>query len=325
VIVLTHTAIAEATGYLEAGYRVVVDLDLAKFFDRVHHQRLLDRMRQRITDLRVLDLVRRMLKAAVVMPDGTRVAVEEGTPQGGPLSPLLSNIVLDEFDQDLARRGLRFVRYADDANVFVRSERAGIRVMASLRRFLEQRLRLQINEEKSAVRKPEQVHFLGFRFLWCVPEGRDHFVGASPTRAMVCWPGSWQAVRPGNWPCRGPVTNVAVGGGANRRAVTCVKPEQASKGKSRTPTRPENGEGSMVWGSSRQMHPSQSTGVMGTARRDRGSRKRGRPVAGEGSGLNDAVWHRSTRESDRVVVPLKPGNSGGGRTRTSGAFSKRMR
>jgi RNA-directed DNA polymerase len=158
-----HTAIAEATGYLEAGFRVVVDLDLAKFFDRVHHQRLLDRMSQRVTDRRVLDLVRRMLKAAVVMPDGTRVAVAEGTPQGGPLSSLLSNIVLDEFDQELARRGLRFVRYADDANIFVRSERAGVRVMASLRRFLEQRLRRHVNEEKSAVRRPEQVHFLGFR------------------------------------------------------------------------------------------------------------------------------------------------------------------
>jgi RNA-directed DNA polymerase len=137
---------------------------VAASFDRVHHQRLLDRMSQRVTDRRVLDLVRRMLKAAVMMPDGTRVAVVEGTPQGGPLSPLLSNIVLDEFDQELARRGLRFVRYADDCNVFVRSERAGQRVMASLRRFLERRLRLQVNEEKSAIRRPEQVHFLGFRF-----------------------------------------------------------------------------------------------------------------------------------------------------------------
>ena len=149
--------------------------------------------------------------------------------------------------------------------------------------------------------------------LWCVPEGRVHIVGGSPTRAMVGWPGSWQAVRLGNWPCRSPATNPASGGGANRRAVTCVKPEQASKGKSRTPTRPENGEGSMVWGSSRQMHLDRSTGVMGTARRDRGSRKRGRPVAGEGSGLNGAVRHRSMRESDRVVVPLKPGNAGRGK------------
>jgi RNA-directed DNA polymerase len=105
-----HTAIAEATGSLEAGFRTVVDVDLAKFFDRVHHQRLLDRMSQRVTDRRILDLVRRMLKAAVVMPDGTRVAVVEGAPQGGPLSPLLSNIVLDELDQELARHGLRFVR-----------------------------------------------------------------------------------------------------------------------------------------------------------------------------------------------------------------------
>ena len=159
-----HTAIAEATEYLEEGFRTVVDLDLAQFFDRVHHQRLLDRMSQRVTDRRILNLIRRMLKSAVVMPDGTRIDVVEGTPQGGPLSPFLSNIVLDEFDQEMARRGLRFVRYADDANVFVRSERAGTRVMSSLRRFLEERLRLQVNEEKSAVRKPEQVHFLGFCF-----------------------------------------------------------------------------------------------------------------------------------------------------------------
>ena len=98
----------------------------------------------------MVTLIRLMLKAAVVMPDGTRVAVQEGTPQGGPLSPLLSNIVLNELDGELARRGLRFVRYADDCNIFVRSERAGQRVMASIRRFLEQRMRLQVNEEKVA-------------------------------------------------------------------------------------------------------------------------------------------------------------------------------
>jgi len=159
-----HTAIAEATGYLKDGYQTVVDLDLAKFFDCVHHQRLLARIATRVTDQRMVSLIRLMLKAAVVMPDGTKVAVQEGTPQGGPLSPLLSNIVLDELDGELARRGLRFVRYADDCNIFVRSERAGQRVMASIRRFLEQRLRLQVNEEKSGVRKPEEVHFLGFRF-----------------------------------------------------------------------------------------------------------------------------------------------------------------
>jgi hypothetical protein len=149
--------------------------------------------------------------------------------------------------------------------------------------------------------------------LRCVPEGRDHLVGASPTRAMVGWPGSWQAVRSGNRRYRSPATKSASGGRANRRAVTRVKPEQASKGKLWTPTRPEFGEGSTVWGSSRQMHPDRSTGVMGTARRDRGSRKRGRPVLGEGSGLNGAVGHRFVRESDRVVVPMKLGNAGGGK------------
>lgn len=159
-----HTAIAEAKQYLGEGYRVVVDLDLSKFFDRVHHQRLLNRLGQQVGDKRVLNLVKQMLKAKVVLPDGTKVITEEGTPQGGPLSPLLSNIVLDEWDWELERRGLRFVRYADDCNIFVRSERAGQRVMSSMRRFLEKRLRLQINEGKSSVTRPENVHFLGFRF-----------------------------------------------------------------------------------------------------------------------------------------------------------------
>ena len=159
-----HTAIAEATGYLKDGYRMVVDLDLAKFFDRVHHQRLLARIGERVKDPRIVALVRLMLKAAVVMPDGTKIAVQEGTPQGGPLSPLLSNIVLSELDGELTRRGLRFVRYADDCNIFVRSERAGLRVMTSVRRFLETRMRLQINEQKSGVRPPDEVHFLGFSF-----------------------------------------------------------------------------------------------------------------------------------------------------------------
>ena len=159
-----HTGIAEAREHLRAGYQTVVDFDLAQFFDRVHHQRLLDRLGQRIADRRVIDLVRLMLKAAVVMPDGTRIVAREGTPQGGPLSPLLSNVVLDELDQELARRGRRFVRYADDCNVFVRSARAGHRVMASITKFLEGRMRLQVNAEKSAVRHPSKVHFLGFRF-----------------------------------------------------------------------------------------------------------------------------------------------------------------
>ena len=159
-----HTAIAQAKEHLAAGYQVIVDLDLEKFFDRVHHQRLLDRLAPRVSDRRLLVLVRAMLKAGVVMPDGLTIAVTEGTPQGGPLSPLLSNIVLDELDRELERRGHRFVRYADDCNIFVRSERAGQRVMASIRSYLERRMRLKVNEEKSAVRRPDEVHFLGFRF-----------------------------------------------------------------------------------------------------------------------------------------------------------------
>jgi len=158
-----HTAIAEAKEYVGDGYGVVVDIDLSKFFDRVHHQRLLSRLGQMVTDSRILKLIGRMLKAKVVMPDGTRVSTDEGTPQGGPLSPLLSNVVLDEFDKELARRRLRFVRYADDCNIFVRSERAGQRVMSSIRKFLLDRLRLLVNEEKSKVARPDEIHFLGFR------------------------------------------------------------------------------------------------------------------------------------------------------------------
>ena len=158
-----HTAIAAAKKHLEEGYEWVVDLDLEKFFDRVSHQRLMARLARRVTDKRLLVLIGQMLKAAVVMPDGVRVATEEGVPQGGPLSPLLSNIVLDELDAELAQRGHRFVRYADDCNVYVKSERAGQRVMGSVVRFIEKRLRLKVNTAKSAVAKPEERHFVGFR------------------------------------------------------------------------------------------------------------------------------------------------------------------
>jgi len=157
-----ETAIAEAEVYIEEGCDWVVDIDLSKFFDMVNHQRLLGRLARRVTDGRILRLVHRMLKAKVVLPDGTRVSTEQGTLQGGPLSPLLSNVVLDELDKEFGRRGLRFVRYADDFAVFVRSERAGHRVMASIRRFIEGRLRLKVNEDKSHVDRPGNLHFLGF-------------------------------------------------------------------------------------------------------------------------------------------------------------------
>lgn len=158
-----HTAIAEAVKYLEDGYEWVADLDLEKFFDRVQHERLLARLQQKVSDHRLLQLIRRMLKAKVVMPDGVVVSTEEGMPQGGPLSPLLSNIVLDELDWELARRGHLFVRYADDCNIYVRSCRAGERVMASISQFIKRKLRLTVNLAKSAVAPPEERHFVGFR------------------------------------------------------------------------------------------------------------------------------------------------------------------
>jgi RNA-directed DNA polymerase len=158
-----HTAIAEAKGHLEDGYEWVVDLDLEKFFDLVCHQRLTAKLAERVSDRRLLVLIGRMLKAKVVLPDGVVIDSEQGIAQGGPLSPLLSNIVLDELDYELDRRGHRFVRYADDCNVYVRSERAGQRVMAGLTEFIRRRLRLKVNEVKSAVARPEDRHFLGFR------------------------------------------------------------------------------------------------------------------------------------------------------------------
>lgn len=158
-----QTAIAEARGYVEEGYEWVVDLDLEKFFDRVHRQRLMGRLAQRLEDKRLLALIGRILKAKVVMPDGVKVSTDEGVPQGGPLSPLLSNIVLSELDEELAGRGHRFVRYADDCNIYVRSQRAGERVMASVTSFIMRRLRLKVNEGKSAVAAPETRHFLGYR------------------------------------------------------------------------------------------------------------------------------------------------------------------
>jgi RNA-directed DNA polymerase len=158
-----HQAVQAAQRYLEQGNRWVVDIDLEKFFDRVHHDRLMARLATRISDKRILKLVRGFLTAGV-LEGGLVSPSEEGTPQGGPLSPLLSNIVLDELDRELEKRGHVFARYADDCNIYVRSERAGQRVMRSLRHFITRRLRLRINEDKSAVARPHTRKFLGFSF-----------------------------------------------------------------------------------------------------------------------------------------------------------------
>ncbi len=141
----------------------VVDLDVEKFFDRVNHDKLMGRVAQRIEDKRLLKLIRAFLNAGV-MENGLVGPSVEGTPQGGPLSPLLSNLVLDELDRELERRGHRFVRYADDSNIYVRSERAGQRVMASVTRFITEQLKLAVNESKSAVARPQDRKFLGFSF-----------------------------------------------------------------------------------------------------------------------------------------------------------------
>jgi RNA-directed DNA polymerase len=159
-----HQAVARAQQYIAEGYRWVVDLDLEKFFDRVGHDRLMAKIAERVSDKRVLKLIRAFLVAGV-MENGLVSAVDEGVPQGGPLSPLLSNLVLDELDQELELRGHRFVRYADDSNVYVRSERAGQRVMASLTAFITHRLKLKVNAQKSAVARPGQRKFLGFSFM----------------------------------------------------------------------------------------------------------------------------------------------------------------
>jgi RNA-directed DNA polymerase len=156
-------AVREAQQYIAEGHGWVVDLDLEKFFDRVNHDRLLAAVAERVADKRMLKLIRAFLEAGV-MEDGLVSPVDEGTPQGGPLSPLLSNLVLDELDRELERRGHHFVRYADDCNIYVDSERAGQRVMESVTHFITHRLKLKVNQAKSAVARPGQRKFLGFSF-----------------------------------------------------------------------------------------------------------------------------------------------------------------
>jgi len=158
-----HQAVAQAQAYIAEGYGFTVDMDLEKFFDRVNHDLLMGRIAKRVEDKQLLKLIRAFLNAGV-MENGLVSSSTEGTPQGGPLSPLLSNLLLDDLDQELERRGLRFVRYADDCNIYVRSRRAGERVMQSITRFLTDKLKLKVNESKSGVARPAQRKFLGFSF-----------------------------------------------------------------------------------------------------------------------------------------------------------------
>jgi RNA-directed DNA polymerase len=156
-----HQAVQQAREWVTGGRRWVVDMDLEKFFDRVNHDVLMARVARKVRDKRVLGLIRRYLQAGL-MQDGLASQREEGTPQGGPLSPLLSNILLDDLDKELEKRGHAFCRYADDCNIYVRSKVAGERVLASLTRYLEQKLKLKVNAAKSAVDRPWQRKFLGY-------------------------------------------------------------------------------------------------------------------------------------------------------------------
>jgi RNA-directed DNA polymerase len=158
-----HQAVAQAQQYIAEGHGWCVDLDLEQFFDRVNHDKLMGQIAKRVEDKRLLKLIRAFLNAGV-MENGLVSPSVEGTPQGGPLSPLLSNLVLDELDRELERRGHRFVRYADDCNIYVRSERAGQRLMESVTRFITHELKLKVNEKKSAVARPQERKFLGFSF-----------------------------------------------------------------------------------------------------------------------------------------------------------------
>jgi RNA-directed DNA polymerase len=158
-----HQAVEQAQAYIASGHAVVVDIDLEKFFDRVNHDILMGLIAKRVADKRLLKLIRGFLNAGV-LEGGLVSPTEEGTPQGGPLSPLLSNLMLDVLDKELEKRGHRFVRYADDCNIYVRSQKAGERVMAGIERFLEKRLKLKVNKAKSAVAKPSVRKFLSFSF-----------------------------------------------------------------------------------------------------------------------------------------------------------------
>jgi group II intron reverse transcriptase/maturase len=160
-----HDAVRAAREYINTGYDWVVDIDIEQFFDRVNHDKLMARVARVVKDKRVLKLIRKYLNSGI-MVNGVRIERQEGTPQGGPLSPLLANIMLADLDRELEQRGHRFVRYADDCNIYVKSRRAGERVMTGVARFLEQRLSLKVNPKKSSVNRPTKLKFLGFSFWW---------------------------------------------------------------------------------------------------------------------------------------------------------------
>ena len=156
-----HQAVIAARGYIEQGYRWIVDIDLEKFFDRVNHDKLMSLLARKVKDKRVLKLIRKYLESGIML-NGIEVKTEEGTPQGGPLSPLLANVMLDDLDKELEKRGHKFCRYADDCNIYVKSKKAGERVMESITEYIENVLKLKINRTKSAVDKPSRRKFLGF-------------------------------------------------------------------------------------------------------------------------------------------------------------------
>lgn len=174
-------AVRQAQGYIRSGKRIVVDIDLEKFFDRVNHDLLMTKLAKQIKDKRIIKIIRRYLQAGVML-NGCCVATEEGTPQGGPISPLLANIMLNDLDQELTKRGHTFVRYADDCNIYVKSKRAGQRVYESVGKFIQKHLKLKVNKEKSAVDYPNKRKFLGFSFTICkqvklriAPKTREKF------------------------------------------------------------------------------------------------------------------------------------------------------
>jgi group II intron reverse transcriptase/maturase len=160
-----HQAIKQAEVYINEGFKIVVDIDLEKFFDRVNHDKLMYLLAKRISDKRLLKLIRQFLESGVMI-GGLVSPTDEGTPQGGPLSPLLSNVMLHELDRELELRGHRFCRYADDCNIYVKSRKAGNRIMDSVSQFIEKRLKLKVNREKSAVDSPTRRKFLGFSFYF---------------------------------------------------------------------------------------------------------------------------------------------------------------